>query len=211
MVAAEASRVLRVLVALITITSAAMAAGQQTPPSRPLLAFGDNQNWILLEPLVYVIGDTSERIVVPAGFVTDLASVPSEFWGPPLTLTPTGQYSRAAIIHDYLYWSQKCTRDQADRLMVIAMKESNVGRFDAVAIYEGVHLGGERAWLANAAEKARGLPRILPERFRAPADPNMVWPDYARVLMAQDVRSLEPPDDGSYCRYGNTTDVPRRP
>ena len=208
---ALASRALRVFVAVVTMNFAVAAAGQQTPPSSPLLGFGDNQNWILLAPLVYIIGDTSERIVVPAGFVTDLASVPSEFWGPPLALTPTGQYSRAAIIHDYLYWSQKCTRDQADRLMVIAMKESNVGRFDAVAIYEGVHLGGEQAWLTNAADKARGVPRILPEGFRAPADPNMVWPDYARVLMAQNVTSLEAPDDGSYCRYGNTTDVPRRP
>ena len=51
-----------------------------------------------------------------------------------------GQYSRAAIIN-YLYWSQKCTRDQVDRLMVFAMKASNVGRFDAVAMYEGVPVG----------------------------------------------------------------------
>src|SRR5690349_4401848 len=202
-------RALRVFVAVVAMNFAAVAAGQQTPPSRPLLGFGDNQNWILLAPLVYIIGDTSERIVVPAGFVTDLASVPSEFWGPPLSLTPTGQYSRAAIIHDYLYWSQKCTRDQADRLMVIAMKESNVGRFDAVAIYEGVHWGGERAWRDNAEAKAHGLPRILPAEYRAPPDANMVWGEYAKSLQDLGVASLDPPDDGSYCRYGDTTDVPR--
>jgi hypothetical protein len=202
---------LGVISAILVVIVVAPTSAQQTPPSPPLLAFGDSQNWIVLAPLVYTIGATSDRIVVPAGFVTDLASIPSEFWGAPLKLTPTGQYSRAAIIHDYLYWSQKCTRDQADRLLVIAMKESNVGGFDAVAIYEGVHLGGERAWRANADAKLQGLPRILPPDNRAPPDPNMTWPEYARALQGQGVASLEPPDDGSYCRYGNTTDVPRRP
>jgi len=202
-------RVLDVIAALIAVIVMVPASAQQTPPSPPLLAFGDSQSWIMLGPLVYTIGTTSDRIVVPAGFVTDLASIPPEFWGAPLKLTPTGQYSRAAIIHDYLYWSQKCTRDQADRLLVIAMKESNVGGFDAVAIYEGVHLGGERAWRDNAEAKVQGLPRILPADYRAPPDPNMAWPEYAKGLQDLGVTSLDPPDDGSYCRYGDTTDVPR--
>lgn len=199
------------IAALLAVILMLPASAQQTPPSPPLLAFGDSQSWIVLGPLVYTIGATTDRIVVPAGFVTDLASIPSEFWGPPLKLTPTGQYSRAAIIHDYLYWSQKCTRDQADRLLVIAMKESNVGGFDAVAIYEGVHLGGEGAWRANADAKREGFPRILPADYRAPPDPNMGWSEYAAALKAQGVASLDPADDGSYCRYGDTTDVPRRP
>ena len=99
----RAQRVLNMVAALIAVIVMAPASAQQTPPSPPLLAFGDSQSWIMLGPLVYTIGTTSDRIVVPPGFVTDLASIPPEFWGPPLKLTPTGQYSRAAIIHDYLY------------------------------------------------------------------------------------------------------------
>lgn len=110
---------------------------QQTPPSPAVRAFGDSKFWITVEPMIYVIGSTNVRIVVPKGFVTDFASIPQSLWS--LGLTPYGQYSRAAIIHDYLYWSQGCTRAQADRLLVIAMKESNVSGFDEFLVY--------RAWM----------------------------------------------------------------
>ena len=184
---------------------------QQAPPSVPLLGVGDNRTWIVVRPLEYRIGDTADKIVVPAGFVTDLASIPPAFWGPPLFLTPAGQYSRASIIHDYLYWTQKCTRDQADRLLVIAMKESQVPNFDELAIYEGVHVGGEKAWNNNVKDASRGLPRILPEAYRQPPDPNMTWPQYAERLMQAGVKSLDYADDGAYCRYGDSMDVPHKP
>ena len=61
--------------------------------------------------MVYVIGSTNERIVVPKGFVTDFASILQAFWA--LGLSPHGQYSRAAVVHDYLYWSQSCSRYRA--------------------------------------------------------------------------------------------------
>jgi hypothetical protein len=57
--------------------------------------------WRLEQPLVYEVGalGSGRRIVVPAGFETDGASVPRLFWA----LLPTwGKYSRAAVIHDYL-------------------------------------------------------------------------------------------------------------
>ena len=161
----------------------------QAPPSMPLLAFGDDHDWIVLKPIVYIIGDTNDHIIVPAGFVTDLASIPKEFWGPPWYLTPTGQYGRAAIIHDYLYWTQKCTRGQADRLLVIAMKESGVKGFDEFAIYRGLKIGGKSGWDADEKEKASGVPRFLPPGRRSPPDPNMTWPVYSKELMSAGVQS----------------------
>jgi hypothetical protein len=189
----------------------ATAVAQQPLPSRPLLAFGDDRDWIVLDPVVYLIGDTADSIEVPAGFVTDLASIPRQFWGPPLYLTPTGQYSRAAIIHDYLYWSQKCSREQADRLLVIAMKESKVVPFDEALIYKGVNVGGKGAWKQNAKDKQSGLPRILPQDYRQPPDPNMTWTEYAKQLMKAGVKSLPVVDDGAYCHYGNSMQVPNKP
>ena len=104
----------QLLIALACV--ATVSWGQQTPPSPAVRAFGDNKFWITVEDMIYVIGSTSERIVVPKGFVTDFASIPQPLWS--LGLTPDGQYSRAAVVHDYLYWSQGCTRAQSDRLLV---------------------------------------------------------------------------------------------
>lgn len=44
-----------------------------------------------------------QSVVVPKGFVTDLASIPRVFWS---LLRPDGEYAYSAIIHDYMYWMQ---------------------------------------------------------------------------------------------------------
>ncbi|MGN6312614.1 MAG: DUF1353 domain-containing protein [Rhodanobacteraceae bacterium] len=179
---------------------------QQTPPSRPLLPFGDQRDWIVTEDMIYVIGKTNTAIVVPAGFIPDLASIPQALWS--TGLTPTGQYGRAAIVHDYLYWSQKCTRAQADRLLLIAMKESDVSEFDERAIYEAVHLGGASAWKQDASDRVHGFLRALPPDRHDPPDSNMSWPAYQKQLMAAGVKDEPVSDDGSYCHYGDSTNVP---
>jgi hypothetical protein len=179
---------------------------EQTPPSPLLIPFGDNHDWIVAQPMVYTIGSTTERVVVPRGFVTDFASIPPAL--APFGLTPHGQYSRAAIVHDYLYWSQGCTRAQADRLMVIAMKESGTGGFDEFAIYRGVDLGGGGAWAANTRARAAGVPRIVPDEFIPPADPNVNWTAYREMLVKRGVQDPPFPPTPSYCVYGNSTRVP---
>ena len=179
------------------------------PPESPALrAFGDGKDWVLLEAMTYSLGNTNEKIIVPAGFVTDLASIPPFL--APLGLTVYGRYARAAIIHDYLYWTQICTRDQADRLLVIAMKESNVASGKETTIYEGVHLFGSRAWEANSAERDARLPRIIPERYRRPTDPNESWQTYRNSLREFGV--LDPVFDPApqFCRYGDSFEIPRQ-
>ena len=198
------SRQAALLVALLIAAGACWA--QQTPPSPVVRAFGDNKFWIVAEDMVYVIGRTSERIVVPKGFVTDFASIPQTLWS--FGLTPHGQYSRAAVVHDYLYWSQGCSREQADRLLVIAMKESSVSGFDEFLVYQGVDKGGAGPWQANAVERRAGLPRIVPEGFLRPADPNTNWPAYREMLVTQGVKDPSFEQDPKYCAYGNTTAVP---
>src|SRR5438046_8644977 len=106
-------------------------------------------------------------------------------------LSPHGQYSRAAIVHDYLYWTQGCTSAQSDRLVVTAMKESNVSGFDEVFVYQGVDKGGKGAWNANAVERKAELPRVVPENYLLAADPNIKWPAYRQMLVGQGVK--DPP------------------
>ena len=183
-----------------------VAWGQQPPKSPLVRAFGDNKFWMLAEDMRWTIGSSSDTIVVPKGFVTDFASIPKGLWS--LGLAPNGQYTRAATIHDYLYWSQGCTKAQSDRLLLIAMKESKVGRFDETVVYQGVDKGGGLAWRKNAADRKAGLPRIVPAEYLSPDDPNIHWPEY-RSMLAK-LHLVEPPFEAhpKYCSYGDTTDVP---
>jgi hypothetical protein len=41
-----------------------------------------------------------------------------------------------------------------------------------------------------------------------PEDPNMHWPEYRQGLIDAGVKDASPVDDGSYCHYGDTTEVP---
>lgn len=192
------------LIVLICISTKCWAP--LVPPSPAVRAFGDSKFWITVEDMIYQIGSTNERIVVPKGFVTDFASIPQTLWS--LGLSPYGRYSRAAVVHDYLYWSQGCTRDQSDRLLVLAMKESDVSGFDEFLVYQGVSIGGEEPWYANYVEKEAGSPRIVPENYLRPADPNIEWPAYREMLVRQGVKDPQFLQNPSYCTYGNTTSVP---
>jgi hypothetical protein len=196
------------IVALVCalLGSAHLSFGQQPPKSPLVRAFGDNQFWMLAEDMRWTIGKTSDTIIVPKGFVTDFASIPKGLWS--LGLAPNGQYTRAATIHDYLYWSQGCTKAQSDRLLLIAMKESNVGRFNETIVYQGVDKGGGAAWNKNAADRKAGLLRIVPDQYLHPDDPNIHWPEYRSMLARLSL--VEPPFEQhpKYCSYGDTTDVP---
>lgn len=95
----------------------------------------DYRTWRLEQPLTYEVGDeNSGRIIeVHKLFETDGASVPRIFWA----ILPTwGRYSRAAVIHDYLYnelrpgtqpHPEAPTRQRADAIFLEAMEVCGVG------------------------------------------------------------------------------------
>jgi hypothetical protein len=136
--------------------------------------------------------------------VTDFASIPRPLWS---LLSPHGRYSKAAIVHDYLYWAQDCTREQANNILPIAMKESGVSSAQQMEIYAGVRAGGSSAWESNRKERASGLPRIIPAESLSLPD-NATWGDYRKLLAAQGVRDRALPRDVAYCALGNSTSVP---
>jgi hypothetical protein len=191
---------------VLAATAVLLCGFFQAPPAPVVRPFGDNANWITVEDMEYTIGTTSEKIIVPKGFVTDFASIPQPLWS--FGLSPHGQYSRAAVIHDFLYWAQGCTRVQSDRLLVIAMKESEVGSFDELVVFQGVRRGGSGAWASNAKERTGGLPKVVPEQYLRPPDPNMNWKTYRQILFDKGVRDPAFDAKPSYCRFGNSTRVP---
>jgi hypothetical protein len=133
---------------------------------------------------------------VPAGFVTDFASVPRPFWG---IVAPVGYHSRAAIVHDFLYWEQGCTREEADKIFLLAMMASHVEASAREAIYASVRTSGEAEWAANVALRAQGRPRIIPDEYRQlPAD--VTWARYRDQLHARGVRpDPQPATRPAYC------------
>jgi hypothetical protein len=106
---------------------------------------------------------------VPLGFVTDFASIPRVFWS---ALPRDGSYTYAAIIHDFLYWTQATTREAADDVFYEAMLDFKVNPIAREAIFTAVRLAGGSAWDQNRKLKASGEKRLLK---LLPADPTISW------------------------------------
>jgi caspase domain-containing protein/uncharacterized protein DUF1353 len=111
-------------------------------------------------------------VEVPKGFVTDLASIPQLFWS---ALRPDGEYAYAAIIHDYLYWTQETSKEMADEIFQNAMIDFKIDSRVAATIYNAVRFGGASAWQKNAELKAKGEKRILK---MSPDDPRITWSEW---------------------------------
>lgn len=180
-----------------------VAAMRIPPPS--IMPFADSKSFMLLDDLQYRVGHSNYAIIVPRGFVTDFASVPRMLWS--FGLSPYGRFSKAAVIHDYLYWAQGCTREQADNLMMIAMKESGVGGVQAKLLHWGVRLGGKGAWAENRRDRDDQIPRVVTDEFsQVPSD--YTWQRYEGFLVVNGVKDPEFPLNPDYCHLGNSTNIP---
>ena len=109
---------------------------------------GENR-WRLAMPFEYHVGTypSDEVICVPAGFVTDLASIPRLLW--PL-LPPQGRYAKAAILHDWLYAlgpaGDEAARRRADDIFAEAMAVLGCPAWQRWVIHRAVRLFGGSAF-----------------------------------------------------------------
>lgn len=117
-------------------------------------------------------GQKLQAVEVPEGFVSDLTSIPRVFWQ---VLRPEGRYAYAAVVHDYLYWTQTRTREEADQIFRIALEDSKVDPVTIETVYQAVRRLGQSAWDNNARLKKSGERRIL-KRF--PQDFTISWSDW---------------------------------
>lgn len=102
----------------------------------PLRNREGRQLWLLLCDLVY-FSDLAGLVIIPAGFVTDLASVPQ--WG----LTLIGETAQlASVPHDFAYNMGIMSRVMADEMLYEACLLTEVPKWKARIIYTGVRLGG---------------------------------------------------------------------
>ncbi len=142
------------------------------PPSA-VLRTGGADGWTLAEPLTYV--GRRDRFTVPAGFRTDLATVPR----PVLWLVPeSGRYTLAAVLHDWLCTvgiaTGAVTSRDADGIFRRAMREAGVPVLLRWLMWTGVRWGAlvdtnprrRRGWLLSApavlAISVLAAPLVLP-------------------------------------------------
>ena len=112
----------------------------------------DGHRWIVTEPFLY--STSLHKIEVPKGFITDFASIPRVFWR---ILPPTGKYTMAAVIHDWLYFSAYMdNRKLCDNIFSMAMDSCGVPIWKREVLYRGVRLFGWAGWGAHK-ERTGGM------------------------------------------------------
>jgi hypothetical protein len=103
----------------------------------------DDGKWILTADLVYQSDVAKRTFTVPAGFQTDLASVPRL----PLVFLLAGDCAReAAVVHDYLYSTHLVPRDVADAVLREASEVTGVPAWRRWLMWAGVRVGGSSHW-----------------------------------------------------------------
>ena len=102
----------------------------------------DRRTYTLLADLV--LADEDERtITVPAGFVTDFASIKvlhNAFLFVLFALV-SGYGNYAATVHDWLYFGGQLSRKEADAVLYRALRAEGVARWRAWLFWAGVRLG----------------------------------------------------------------------
>lgn len=107
-------------------------------------------SWRLLEALAYESEALSATVTVPAGFITDFASVPRI----PVAFLLCGDVGhKAAVVHDFLYTVRTCGRKAADEVLVEAMAVCGVPPWRRALMWAGVRIGGGSHWAAPGQEQ----------------------------------------------------------
>jgi len=91
--------------------------------------------WKVVKKLTYITS-LFDIIEVPENFITDFASIPRIFWT--IFGHPAGEYAPAAVIHDYLYYTQIYTRKKSDQIFLEAMKYYGVAAWKRIIMYRAV-------------------------------------------------------------------------
>ncbi len=109
----------------------------------------DSHRFKLYRPFTFHLDSKrSQRAIrVPAGFITDFASVPKAFWS---IIPPYGKYTKAAVLHDFLYsrgpQGLTRTRKEADQIFLQAMKVLGVNPVKREIMYNAVRWFGAKKW-----------------------------------------------------------------
>ena len=109
----------------------------------------DGVNWELQHEVRYVTKD-GRVIYIPAGFVTDFASIPWFFRR--LFQPATGKHRDGAVVHDWIFRTADCpfTFEEANDIFNDIMVLRNTTNWKRALIYKGVQLGGRSSFVERA-------------------------------------------------------------
>lgn len=186
-------------VAIALLTSASVARGQRGAPVPALpgyIKFPDKQH-ALMHDVPYRLPGSKRVLVIPAGFVTDFASIPPIIR--PL-FSHDDVHDLPGLLHDYLYWTQSCSQLQADELFREGLEEVGVEWIERLSMYIALRAFGTSAWERNAKARESKLPRVIPASHRQ-IPVGTRWKQYRPRLRALQV-SLDTPDrfPAPYCK-----------
>jgi len=103
-----------------------------------LVALPEPGKWKLLNRLE-VLDDKEHSFFVPAGFTTDLASLPRCVRG---LFNRNGRSRKPSVLHDYLYTEKMFTRKRCDQIFRDCLINSGIRKWQAGLYYYGVRSGG---------------------------------------------------------------------
>jgi len=102
----------------------------------------------------YTLRGMTGTIIVPAGFVWNGASIPKAFRG--IIGGPHDcEFERASKVHDYLYWSRKATRADADEILYQILLQDGCDPAKARLIWGAVRLFASSNYGAKPGEPFR--------------------------------------------------------
>jgi hypothetical protein len=124
----------------------------------------DGRKVKLIEPYGYV-DPAGEQWDVPAGYLTDGASVPTALWAlyPPFT----GAYRSAAVIHDYYCDNKQRSWQDTHKVFYNAMRAAGVDENTAKIMYGAVYLFGPRWGPGTAPGQRNAAPKASPAQQKA--------------------------------------------
>lgn len=102
-----------------------------------------DKTFMLLADLVYDSEALGRTVVVPAGFVTDFASVPRV---PVVYMLFGDRAHHESVIHDFLYQTHQVPRGTADKVFLEAMEARGKSAFVRRGMYWGVVMGGRSSY-----------------------------------------------------------------
>lgn len=105
---------------------------------------GGNFIYELMQALRYRSG--GREYTIPAGYQTDLASIPQKYQQRPPHESPA---ARPGVLHDYLYTTNSEPRRIADRLFREALRDEGVPFGQRVAMWAAVRMHGGPAYRAR--------------------------------------------------------------